>query len=173
MSTELTSAELPPVGPEDHARGEGLEVIVYFDLACPYCAASWLRIRELPLRLVFRHFPVASKHPRAPALHAAVEAAGLQGRFWEMCDLIYLDQGHIDDPHLWDRVRRLELDLDRFERERRSEAVAERVRRDFKSGIRAGIASTPAAFVAGRRIDGEIDRELASLTSNATRQRNL
>jgi protein-disulfide isomerase len=173
VSSELTSAELPPVGPEDHARGEGLEVIVYFDLACPYCAASWLRIRELPLRLVFRHFPVASKHPRAPALHAAVEAAGLQGRFWEMCDLIYLDQGHIDDPHLWERVRRLELDLDRFERERRSEAVAERVRRDFKSGIRAGIASTPAAFVAGRRIDGEIDRELASLTSNATRQRNL
>jgi protein-disulfide isomerase len=173
VSSELTSAELPPVGPEDHARGEGLEVIVYFDLACPYCAASWLRIRELPLRLVFRHFPVASKHPRAPALHAAVEAAGLQGRLWEMCDLIYLDQGHIDDPHLWERVRRLELDLDRFERERRSEAVAERVRRDFKSGIRAGIASTPAAFVAGRRIDGEIDRELASLTSNATRQRNL
>jgi protein-disulfide isomerase len=159
--SELTSAGVPPVGPEDHARGEGLEVIVYFDLACPYCAASWLRIRELPLRLVFRHFPVASKHPRAPALHAAVEAAGLQGRFWEMCDSIYLDQGHIDDPHLWDRVRRFELDLDRFERERRSDAVAERVRRDFKSGIRAGIASTPAAFVGGERVEGNVEEALA------------
>jgi protein-disulfide isomerase len=159
--SELTSAGVPPVGPEDHARGEGLEVIVYFDLACPYCAASWLRIRELPLRLVFRHFPVASKHPRASALHAAVEAAGLQGRFWEMCDSIYLDQGHIDDPHLWDRVRRFELDLDRFERERRSDAVAERVRRDFKSGIRAGIASTPAAFVDAERVEGNVEEALA------------
>jgi protein-disulfide isomerase len=165
--SELTSARVPPVGPEDHAHGEGPEVIVYFDLACPYCAASWVKVRELRLRLVFRHFPVSSKHPRAPALHAAVEAAGLQGRFWEMCDSIYLDQGHIDDPHLWDRARRLELDLDRFERERRSDEVGERVRRDFKSGIRAGIASTPAAFVDGRQIEGEIHRELASLTSNA------
>jgi len=124
-------------------------------------------VRELELRLCFRHFPVASKHPRAPALHAAAEAAALQGRFWEMCDSIYLDQGHIDDPHLWERVRTLGLDLERFERERRSDAVAERVRRDFESGIRAGVAGTPAAFVDGRRIGDEIGPTLASLALSA------
>ena len=164
--SELTSASVPPVGPEDHARGEGVEAIVYFDLACPYCAASWARIRQLPLRLVFRHFPVSSKHPRAPALHAAAEAAGLQGRFWEMCDSIYTDQGHIDDPHLWDRARRLELDLERFERERRSDAVAKRVRRDFADGIRAGITSTPAAFVDGRPVDGDLEGAVATIGRN-------
>jgi predicted DsbA family dithiol-disulfide isomerase len=80
-----------------------------------------------------------------------------------MCDSLFLDQGHIDDPHLWERARRFELDVDRFEGDRRSEAVSERVRRDFTDGIRGGITSTPAAFVAGRRIEGDMDRELASL----------
>jgi protein-disulfide isomerase len=148
-------------------RGEGREAIVYLDLACPHCAAAWARVRELPLRVALRHFPVASKHPRAPALHAAAEAAGLQGRFWEMCDSLLADRAHQDDPHLWERARRFELDLERFERDRRSEAVAERVRRDFKGGIRAGVATTPTAFVEGRQIEGEIDRELASLGLNA------
>ena len=134
-------------------RGEGPEAIAYLDLGCPHCAAVWARLRERPLRLAFRHFPVASKHPRAPALHAAAEAAGAQGAFWEMCDSIYADQGHQDDPHLWDRARRFDLDLDRFERDRRSDAVAARVRRDFASGIRAGVAGTPAVFLDGRRTD--------------------
>jgi protein-disulfide isomerase len=135
------------------------------DLGCPHCAASWKRIGDLDVRLVFRHFPVASKHPRAPALHAGTEAAGLQGggHFWEMCDSIYLDQGHIDDPHLWERAERFGLDLERFERERRSEAVAERVRRDFEAGIRAGIAGTPAAVAGGRLILRDVTAELASL----------
>src|SRR5213596_2807694 len=100
---ELTSAAVPAVGLEDHVRGEGPEAIAYLDLACPHCAATWVKITELPLRLAFRHFPVASKHPRAPALHAAAEAAGLQGSFWEMCDSLYADRGRVDDPHLWER----------------------------------------------------------------------
>jgi protein-disulfide isomerase len=165
--SDLTSAQIPPVGPDDHVRGEGPEVVVYLDLACPHCAAVWGRVRDQPLRLVVRHFPMAAKHPRAPALHAAAEAAGLQRRFWEMCDSLLSDHGHQDDPHLWERARRFELDLDRFERDRRSDAVSARVRRDFEDGIRAGVASTPAAFVDGRRIEGEIDRALASLTSDA------
>jgi protein-disulfide isomerase len=160
-ATDLTSASVPPVSAEDHARGEGTEAILYLDLGCPHCAASWARIRELRLRLVLRHFPVASKHPRAPALHAAAEAAGRQGRFWEMADSILSDQGHQDDPHLWDRARELGLDLDRFESDRRSEEVAERVRRDFRGGVRAGVTGTPAAFLDGRLLSGDIEIELA------------
>jgi protein-disulfide isomerase len=147
-------------------RGEGPEVIVYVDLVCPRCSLAWTRMSALPLRLVLRHFPIASKHPRAPALHAAAEAAGLQGEgaFWEMVNSIFSDQGRVDDPHLWERVRRLGLDLERFNRERRSEPVAERVRRDFESGIRAGVAGTPAAFVAGQAVGEDIAESLRTLS---------
>jgi protein-disulfide isomerase len=160
---ELTSAGVPPIGPDDHVTGRGEEVIVYADLACPACAASWQRIRELSLRLCFRHFPMASKHPRAPALHAAAEAAGLQGTFWEMCDSLYADRSRVDDPHLWARIERFGLDLDRFEHDRRSEAVRGRVRRDFESGIRAGVSGTPATFAKDRLVHSEVEGTLAQL----------
>ena len=128
-------------------RGEGGEgLIVYADLGCPHCAAAWTEIAARPGLIAFRHFPVASKHPRSPALHAAAEAAAAQGEFFAMVDSLYADRGHVDDPHLWERAERLGLDLERFERDRRSPEVAARVRRDFKSGIRAGVTSTPAVF---------------------------
>jgi protein-disulfide isomerase len=143
---ELTSAGVPAIGPEDHVRGEGEAVVVYADLGCPHCAAAWAEIVAGPGRIVFRHFPVASKHPRSPALHAAAEAAGIQGRFFEMVDSLYANRARVDDPHLWERVEALGLDLERFERDRRTDEVAARVRRDFESGIRAGVAGTPAVF---------------------------
>jgi protein-disulfide isomerase len=144
--SDLRSAGVPTVGPEDHARGEGEPLIVYADLGCARCAASWPEIAAREGRLVFRHFPVASKHPRSPALHAAAEAAGRQGRFFQLVDSLYADRGRVDDPHLWERVERMGLDLDRFESDRRSDEVAARVRRDFESGIRAGVTGTPAIF---------------------------
>src|SRR3954452_10986350 len=157
--SELTSASVPPVGSEDHIRGEGPEAIVYLDLACPHCAATWIKIADLPLGLVFRHFPVASKHPRAPALHTAVEAAAAQGgepAFWALVDSIYRDQGRVDDPHLWERVASLGLELERFERDRRAPRVAGRVRSDFEGGIRAGVTGTPAAFVGGQPVPDDL-----------------
>jgi protein-disulfide isomerase len=127
-------------------RGEGGLLIVYADLACPHCAAAWAEICERPARVVFRHFPVASKHPRAPALHAAAEAAARQDAFFAMVDSIYADAGHLDDPHLWERAEALGLDLERFEADRRTDAVVARVRRDFESGIRGGVTGTPALY---------------------------
>ena len=147
--TRLTSAAVPPPDAADHVRGEGEDLLVYIDLGCPHCAAQWERIGALPMRIVFRHFPVASKHPRAPALHAAAEAAGRQGRFFEMVDSLFAERGWVDDPHIWDRVRRLGLDHERFEADRRSDEVAARLRRDFESGIRAGVTATPALFRGG------------------------
>jgi protein-disulfide isomerase len=146
--SDLGSAPIPPVGPDDHVRGEGKEegIVVYADLGCPHCAADWQRLRERPGRLVFRHFPVAGKHPRSPALHAAAEAAGRQGRFFELVDSLYADRGRVDDPHLWQRAERLGLDLERFDADRRSGETQARIRRDFESGIRAGVAGTPAVF---------------------------
>jgi protein-disulfide isomerase len=143
---ELTSSRVPAVQHDDHVRGEGPELVVYADLGCPHCAAAWERIWGLAVRTIFRHFPVASKHPRSPALHAAAEAAGNQGAFFEFVDSLFADRGRVDDPHLWERVERLGLDLERFNADRRSDRVAARVRRDFESGIRAGVAGTPVLF---------------------------
>jgi protein-disulfide isomerase len=144
---------VPPAGPEDHRRGEGPQLIVYADLGCPHCASAWTEIGAREATIVFRHFPVASKHPRSPALHAAAEAAGTQGRFFEMVDSLYADRGHVDDPHLWQRARDLGLDLERFEADRRSDEIAARVRHDFRSGIRAGVTGTPAIFPSAADID--------------------
>jgi protein-disulfide isomerase len=152
---DLRSSGAPEPGPDDHVRGEGGRVVIeYGDYECPYCARTDRLLAELPIVRVFRHFPVPSKHPRARVLANAVEAAALQGRFWEMHDSLLTDQGHLDDPHLWRRGRELGLDLERFDADRRSEAVAERVERDFRSGIRAGVATTPTQFVGGRAFAG-------------------
>jgi len=106
---------------------------------------------------------MGSIHPRAPALHAAAEAAGLQGAFWEMCDSLYADRGRVDDPHLWERTERFGLDLERFNADRRSEAVGTRIERDFTSGIRAGVPGTPTAFVDGRLHHGDLVDTLRGL----------
>jgi protein-disulfide isomerase len=140
----LRSAPIPPPATDDHVRGDGPIVIVYGDYECPYCAAELAKLHDLTM--VFRHFPVVSKHPRSRRLAAAAEAAALQGRFWEMHDSLFADQGHLDDPHLWERAHELGLDLERFEADRRSDEVAARVDRDFRSGIAAGVMKTPAIF---------------------------
>jgi protein-disulfide isomerase len=157
--TDLGSSPLPPPGDDDHVRGDGLLVIEYGDYECPYCARADLLLADLPVRRVFRHFPVVSKHPRARVLAQAAEAAALQGRFWEMHDSLFGDQGRLDDPHLWERARRLGMDLDRFEADRRSNPVADRVERDFRSGIRAGVATTPTLFVDGEAHAGVPDEQ--------------
>lgn len=141
-------------------------MIEYSDLECPYCARASRLLDGLPLRRVFRHFPVVSKHPRARVLAVAVEAAGLQGRFWEMHDSLMADQGHLDDPHLWERCRLLGIDVDRFEEDRRSAALAERVSRDFRSGIRAGVTSTPTLFLDGVSYPGVPNPDLMSILAD-------
>jgi protein-disulfide isomerase len=135
-------------------------VIEYGDYECPYCARADQLVATLAVTRVFRHFPVVSKHPRARVLACAAEAAALQGRFWEMHDSLYGDQGHLDDPHLWRRAEDLGLEVDRFEADRRSDAVAERVARDFRAGIRCGVATTPTLFVDGEHHPGIPGAEL-------------
>lgn len=168
-SPSLGSAVVPDIGPDDHVRGVGSDplAIIYLDLACPRCAGAWAEIRELPIELCVRHFPVAGKRPRAPALHAAAEAVSLQSEdgFWSFWDSLLEDRGHTDDPHLWERARELGLDVDRFEADRRSEPVAERVRRDFRSGIRAGVVATPSGFSKSRPLTGELVAALSALSS--------
>ena len=176
---DLSSAPVPEPAADDHVRGPAgaPTLIEYIDLECPYCAALHERIRglgELRVRWVVRHFPVRSSHPRAWAAACAAEAAARQGRFWEMYDSLLAGQGRLEDPHLWERAVALGLELDRFESDRRSEAVTQRVRRDFKSGVRAGVVTTPTVFHAGaphtrEQIVGLLERVQASNSPDAAR----
>ena len=135
-------------------------MVVYADFECPYCAALEQRLQRARLRVCFRHFPVRAKHPRAWPAAQAAEAAALQDAFWPMHDALFADQGRLEDPHLWQRARDLGLDVARFASDCRSDAVAERVQRDFRTGIRAGVAATPTLFLPdGRRVSGRPDEQ--------------
>jgi protein-disulfide isomerase len=144
---DLTTAPVPAIRSDDHVRGDAASpelVVMYADFSCPRCAVAAIRLREAGTPVGFRHFALKTRHPRAVPLAHAAEAAALQGAFWPFHDSVFEDQGRIDDPHLWDRCERLGLDVGRFEADRRSQAVAERVARDLREGMRAGVTSTPA-----------------------------
>jgi protein-disulfide isomerase len=165
--TELGSAPVPPPERDDHHRGPaGAPLLVlYADFECPFCAALHARLAEHRVRVLFRHFPVRSSHQRAWPAACAAEAAAAQGRFWDMHDALFADGSRLEDPHLWQRAQALGLELERFDRDRRSDAARARVRRDFESGVRAGVVSTPTLFAmegaSARRIDARTLDELA------------
>lgn len=157
--SDLTSAPIPPLAPDDHVRGpDGAPlVLVYSDFACPFCAVAHERMRDLPLRVAYRHFALRAKRARAPALAHAAEAAQLQGAFWPMHDALFADQARQDDPHLWERAARLGLDTERFDHDRRSDAVRDRVARDVRGALRAGVTTTPTLVVDGELRPGPPD----------------
>ena len=129
--TELGSAPVPE--DDDHVRDGAALVIEYTDFECPFCAALHERLADLPGPDRLSSLPVRSSHPRAWA--AAVPRRPC---FWELHDSLFADQGRLEDPHLWDRARALGLSLERFDANRRSEAVLMRVRRDFAPVCVAG-----------------------------------
>jgi protein-disulfide isomerase len=153
---------VPPLHAEDHVRGAADDplVIVYGDFTCPRCALAHQRLREQPLRVAFRHFALRARDPRAPVLAAAVEAAARQGAFWQLHDALMEDQGRVEDPHIWQHVRNLGLDLDRFQADRRDPALTARVSDDITGALRAGVSVAPTLFVQGKRHAGPPDGDL-------------
>ncbi|HEX8123112.1 MAG TPA: DsbA family protein [Solirubrobacteraceae bacterium] len=146
----------------EHVRGTGdVELLEYGDFQCPYCrdaVRSLERVRarlDGRIRFVFRHFPVTAKHPRAQEYAEAAEAAGAQGRFWEMHDLLFAEP----EPEPVALAERLGLDVARFVEELRSGAHAGAVAEDRARGEAAGVTGTPAFFVAGERHRGFYDVE--------------
>ena len=166
--SDLRSAPVPPLRPDDHVRGpEGARlVVVYGDYECPFCATAEVQLSARDVRVVFRHFPIRTSHPRAHAAAHAAEAAAEQGAFWAMHDALFADQGRLEDPHLWARATRLGLDVTRFDADRRSDAVAARVKGQFRDGVRAGVPTTPTLFWEGERHAGRPEPELLARLAN-------
>jgi protein-disulfide isomerase len=149
----------PPVGPRDHVLGPAdarVTLVEYGDFECPFCGAAYPELkrvlRELgpKVRFVFRHFPVAEQHPHAPNAAEVAEAAGAQGKFWQMHDLLYQRQAALGDDDLVRYARELGLDAERVRRELVDHTHAGRVREDILSGVQSGVSGTPRFFINGR-----------------------
>lgn len=157
---------LLPIQPDDHAQGsdDALYTLVeYGDYECPGCGKLFVTIRALhgrladQLRVVFRHYPRSGVHPHAQQAAEASEAAGAQGRFWEMHDLLFSNQNALRTKELLSYAKQLSIDQERFRKELKARIYEERVREDFRRGVANGVYGTPALFINGIRYDGEQD----------------
>jgi protein-disulfide isomerase len=106
---------------------------------------------------VFRHYPRSGIHPHAQQAAEAAEAAGAQGRFWEMHDLLFANQSALATKHLYRYAERLALDLQRFREELKHRTYEGRVREDFRRGVANGVYGTPGLFINGIRYDRALD----------------
>jgi protein-disulfide isomerase len=142
----------------DHVRGpsDGHLIPEYGDYECPYSHAAYRQIQRVQrqarvgVRFAFRHFPLTAIHPHALAASAAAEAAALQGRFWPMHELLFHRQTALEDQDLRRYAAELDLDVVRFDSDRKSAAVLRRVGRDVESGLASGqVTGTPTLFIDG------------------------
>ncbi len=148
-----------------HVRGAEdapVTIVEYGDYECPYCAAAAPVLRQLVdesdgrVRLEFRNFPLADRHPYALTAALAAEAAGDQGAFWPMHDLLFTKQDRLRDPDLRLYAEHLGLDGERVVGEP-AQAYADRVEADFAAGLAAGVEGTPTLFVDGTRYTGRME----------------
>jgi protein-disulfide isomerase len=167
--TQWTAALTLPVSEErDHIQGRAeaaVTLVEYGDYECPYCGAAYPILKDLQaragelLRFVFRNFPITTSHPHAERAAEAAEAAGVQGRFWEMHDTLYENQSRLEDEHLHGYAEQLGLDVGVFARELAEGVHLPRIHEDFMSGVRSGVNGTPTFYVNGARHDGPYDLE--------------
>lgn len=153
---------------DDWAVGGGVDapvtMIEYSDFQCPACRTYYPILERLQsefgesMQFVYRHYPLRQIHPNAAAAAAAAEAAGRQGKFWEMHNMLFERQASWSDLSQPNNVfaeyaDELGLDVEQFRTDSVSDEVQDRVRRDEASGTRAGVPGTPSLFLNGERIN--------------------
>ena len=160
------------IGPDEHVRGPqdaALTLVEYGDFQCPYCARAHAALTELGetlsgelggIRLVFRHLPLADYHPLAELAAEAAEAAGAQGKFWDMHDSLYEQQRKVMDPQdLAVLAESLDLDIERFRADLQGRRMRARVQGDLERARHDGAHKTPSFFINGVRYQGDSDRD--------------
>ena len=175
------SARIPLTLPDperDHVSGstDGLiRLLEYGDYECPFCAEVQPIVKEIQRRLGddllfgFRNFPLTNIHPHSEHAAEAAEAAGTQKNFWGMHDILFENQAALEDDDLAAYAAKLGLDQTRLIREVIWKIYTQRIREDFKSGVRGGVNGTPTFFINGERYDGI--RDLEHLLNALTPQR--
>ncbi|KEQ28504.1 DsbA family protein [Pedobacter antarcticus] len=173
MSTQLK----PEISEQDHTRGNKkaqLEIVEYGDFQCPACGDAEPLLEEMldqfnsVLSLTFRNFPLKDAHKFAYGAALAAEAAGKQGKYWEMHDLLFSNQDSLNETHLIGLAERIGLDTEVFERDLRSKDAVDKIEADFESGARSGVNGTPTFFVNGTRFDGGAADLYQIIKDNAT-----
>ncbi|TAK00950.1 MAG: hypothetical protein EPO39_15135 [Candidatus Manganitrophaceae bacterium] len=157
-----------PITKDDWIRGSAdapVTMLEYGDFECPYCGMAFPVLHRLvdedpeTIRLVYRHFPITNIHPRALPTAEAAEAAGAQGKFWEMHDLLFTHQDRLEDEDLLAYADAIGLDIDRFAREMSAGRYRKEVKGNFRKGIQDGVNGTPTIFINRLRYDGPRDYE--------------
>jgi len=162
--------KLTPAGAQPpHVRGNPnapVNVEEFADFQCPTCGAYHPELKKIEaeygdrLRVIFRENPLVPTHQHALVAAQAAEAAGLQGRFWEMHDKLYENQKAWSEskdvvPLFVDYAKQIGLDADRFMRDLNGEAVAVRILQDGKRSHALGVKATPTLFVNGKEATGD------------------
>lgn len=154
------------VNDRDHIRGPStapIAVVHYGDFECPFSREGARVVKVLEgrfdgqLRIVFRHFPLTTKHPHAQQAAEAAEAAAAQGKFWEMAEFLFANQHQLADPYLSRYAKELGMDTAKFDYDLATHAHTERIRADVLSGQQSGVTGTPTFFINGRRHEGSDD----------------
>ncbi len=141
-----------------------IALIEFSDFQCPYCSRAVATLDEVSkaygdkVRVVFKHMPLGN-HPKAPAAHAAAEAAHRQGKFWEMHDKIFANQKDMSPEKYREYARAIGLDLARFDRDVADASTKQRIDADAAEAAQLGISGTPAFFVNGRYLAGAVPFE--------------
>jgi protein-disulfide isomerase len=153
-----------PISSSDHAQGSAsapITLLEYGDYECRFCADAHEVVKRVQaqlgerLRFVFRNFPLSQAHPHAAHAARAAQAAGMQGHFWAMHELLYDHQAHLTDADLLEYALRLGLDKGRFTADMRGGKADAKVQADFMSGVESGVAGTPTFFIGAQRFDGD------------------
>jgi protein-disulfide isomerase len=156
-----------PVSPlRDHIQGPvdaPVQLVEYGDYECPYCGAAYPNVKAVQaemgdqLAFVYRHFPLVNVHPHAEPAAESAEAAGAQGRFWPMHDLLFQNQRALDVEHLLQYAKAAGVDVARFAREVADRVHLPKVREDFETGVASGVQGTPTFFVNGVHYTGSYE----------------
>jgi protein-disulfide isomerase len=166
-----------PVGERDHMQGSAdasAILVEYGDYECPICGAAYVTVKEIQqamgdrLGFVFRNFLLTEMHPHARDAAQAAEAAGAQGSFWEMHDMLFENQDDLARENIAGYAKALGLDASRLIEEVSAGVYAKHVQEDFRSGVRSGVNGTPTFFIDGVRYDGP--RDVESMVSALTAQ---
>ena len=147
-----------PVSEVDHVLGAlhaPVTIVEYGDFESAACKQAAAAVKQLleqfdgRVRFAYRHFPLESEHPHALHAAEAAEAASAQGKFWEMHDLLFAHQTHLDSKHLHGYAEQLQLDLPRFKAEMGDEIYLQRIREHIAGAKLSHVKSEPAFFING------------------------
>jgi Na+/H+ antiporter NhaA len=169
------------IDPErDHIRGPDdapVTLVEYGDFECPYCGQAESVVRELvssfgdDIRYVWRNLPLNDVHRNAQLAAEAAEAAGAQGKFWEMYDRLLSHQDDLEPRDIMRYAREVGLDMDRFVDEMRRHEHAPRIADDVATADASGVSGTPTFFINGRRHYGAYDIDTLTSAARTARQR--